>query len=137
MGVTAPFRDPFVELPRAVFESLQAIGEGAVARAQRAAHAAVAPVLRPDRRASLFSERWIRRVHERYGWHWAELRRYEDRKEMRVLAGLDCGHMQSYVVDERAVSVARGLVDEIELLDRVVDRTERSCQCVRRAEPPA
>ena len=40
--MAAPFRDLFVELPRAVFDSLQAIGEGAIAQAHQAARDAVA-----------------------------------------------------------------------------------------------
>lgn len=127
-----PFRDLFVELPAAVFEALQAIGEAAVVKAGAPA---VARLPRPDRRDSLFTERWIRRVHERYGWHWAELRRHESTEEMQILAALDCGHLQVYIADRRAVALVRGPVDEIELLDRIVDRTERGCQCVRRPEP--
>lgn len=128
----APFRDLFVELPRAVFESLQAIGGGAIARAREQTHAAVAPP--PRRRASLFEERHIRLVLARYGWRSAGLIRRETVSELQISALLDCGHRQSYRVDEIAILRACNPVDELELLDRVVDRTERICQCVRRAE---
>lgn len=126
----APFRGLFVELPAAVFEALQGIGEAAIS-ARQTAQTAAPP---PRQRETLFSERWIRRVHSRYGWHWAQLQRREDDRTMRILAELDCGHLQSYSVDERSVALVRGPADEIALLDRIVDTTERRCLCVQRPE---
>lgn len=122
----APFRDLFVELPAAVFESLQAIGEAAVVKAQRPAPTKAPP------RPTLFADHHIRLVLSRYGWRRAETRRIEHEATTYVLAELDCGHGQMYPVDERSILLAGSPAGEIELLDRVVERTPRRCYCVRR-----
>jgi len=132
VGVSgAPFRDLFVELPAAVFEAMRDLGEAfeAAVVAQAAAVAQVAqPTVRPERRH-------IQLVSARYGWRAVELVRHEARLELQIVAELECGHRQCYTIDELAIVRAHNPVAEIELLDHVVDRTERGCQCVLRPHP--
>lgn len=139
--MSAPFRELFVELPRAVFEVLRGIGEealrgaGGVANMDSAADmfkAAYAP--RPQR-SSLFSHRCIRLVLQRYNnWTHAEIERAVDEDALDLVVFPECPHWQRYRFHASEIAACRGPEDEIDLLDRVVGSTERRCYCVQREE---
>jgi hypothetical protein len=128
----APFRDLFVELPRALFETIKGIGEHAIRRAQ--APGSMAHLYKQAYPASarvyLASDRYIRLVFERYGWRSATVVRLELGRETEINVKLSCGHRASYVVDE-IEQVRTERCDEIALLDRIVDETGTRCSCVR------
>jgi hypothetical protein len=137
--VSAPFRELFVELPTAVFETLRAIGEGAVEKARTGDYAYMfkthyVPRPAPARRASLFESRHTRLIAHRYGWIDAELRKMIDRDSLQLGVILNCGHLQRYEVNELSILRCSSAADEVALLDSVVDGTLRGCSCVQR--PP-
>lgn len=128
--IAAPFRELFIELPRAVFDALQAIGEGAIKQAevQRDVERELSA---PARRPSTI-DAYVQFVAHRFGWRRAETRRIEHEATTYILAELDCGHGQKYAVDELSVARCRGPAEEIDLLDRIVEDTPRRCYCVER-----
>lgn len=118
-----PFRDLFVELPRAVFDAMHAWGEAVIVKAQTPTP--VVPVVRIPTvldRTTLLS--W------RYGWRRAETQRVESDRATEISALLECGHWQRYVVTDKIV--AFGPPEQIDIVDRVVDSTPRDCYCVQR-----
>lgn len=127
-----PFRDLFIELPRAVFEVLQGIGEAVVADALRspATNRAAAP--RPQRSSSLFSDRHIRLVLQRYDWTHAELERAVADDTLVLVVQRECLHWQRYKFHANEIAACHAPREEVELLDRVVERTNRRCYCVQR-----
>lgn len=133
MSVTAaPFRELFIELPRAVFEVLHGLGEAVVADALRspATNRAAAP--RPQRSSSLFSDRHIRLVLQRYDWTHAELERAIDDDALVLVVQRECLHWQRYKFHANEIAACHAPREEVELLDRVVERTDRQCYCVQR-----
>lgn len=124
------FRDLFAELPRALFESLQAIGEAAV---ERASASTLTTAIPPPFE---WLEKLGRLMCEFYGWR--EFRRVEvnQLEQERVLVvRLDCRHIQRYRLDEfsllRAPAMSAGLVD---LVCSTIESTPRACQCVQRPQ---
>ena len=131
------FRDLFIELPRAVFDALQAIGEGAVAKAGGVADMssmayAMKTAYRPTRvRATDCVDALMRR----YGWVKAETRMMASLAETYIIAELECGHRMLYELDDRELLLCASPAEEIKIIDRVIDRKPRRCSCVMR--PPA
>lgn len=119
---SSPFRDLFVELPRAVFDALHAWGEAVIVKAQQ-----------PEpRRPSLFAGKCINVVLARYNWRRAETRRIEHECTTYVLAELDCGHGMMYPISDQTIALADNPYDEIKILDDAIDRTPKRCYCVQK-----
>lgn len=138
--MSAPFRELFAELPRALFESLQAIDWDAAAAAHRG-HG----VRRPDALAHSFksdyrptprlvSQDYVRHVFARYGWTDAEVRRCPAITQTELIAWLACGHRVVYRIDEIELHRTANAQGELALLDRLVDREPRRCCCVPRPD---
>ena len=128
----ALFRELFIELPRAVFDALQAIGEGAIKQAevQRDARAASAISYRSPSAV----EAYVRWAMRRFGWRRAETRRIAHEAMTYIVVELRCGHGQKYDVDEASIMRCRGAAEEIDLLDGIVENTPRRCYCVEPEE---
>lgn len=120
------FRDLFVELPRAVFESLQAIGEAAVTRAQ-------ATTVTPPRSTFGWLASTGRVLAEYYGWL-EVIRTERDPLDhyITLVVRLDCLHAQRYRFDELSMLRAGTQASMIDLVCEVIEHTERHCQCVQR-----
>lgn len=124
---SAPFRDLFVELPRAVFESLHAWGEAVIVKAQT-------PPPRPSLRIPTVVDR-LYLVCERYGWTEARSQRVAECCQMEIWARRSCCHWQRYLVDDLALRLAgHEAAEQLAVLDSIVDRTPRNCYCVQ-SEP--
>lgn len=124
MSASAPFRDLFVELPRAVFDALHAWGEAAIVKAQ-------APVpVAPFRIGPPTALSYPTILSARYGWRQCDSWRVEYECRTTIEAVLNCGHRQRYYVTDHLA--ANGPHDQIAIIDRVVDNTPRDCCCVQR-----
>lgn len=124
----APFRELFVELPRALFESLQAIGEAAVQRARANAGGPKSPHSSFD---------WLNKAARVLAYHygWFEVIRIE--REMldhysTLVVRLDCMHAQRYRFDELAMLLAANQADVANLVCNIIETTEQNCYCVQR-----
>lgn len=129
--MTSPFRELFVELPRALFDALQAIGEGAIKQAE-VKRDAERRLAEPAAKPSLI-DAYVKWTMGRFGWRRAETRRIAHETTTYILAELDCGHGQKYDVDESRMMRCRGAAEEVDLLDRIVADTPRRCYCVERS----
>jgi hypothetical protein len=132
-------RDLIAELPSTLLDVIDGIFSAAVAEALPSVTpmpvAQPMPVVQPDpihrrRDPRLISADHVRLVLERYGWRDVELYRRAAEPIADLRAVLSCGHRQLYTLNERDIAACREHDAEIALLDRVVDGTERSCQCM-------
>lgn len=123
---SAPFRDLFVELPRAVFDALQAWGEAVIVKAQQPA-----PAPRPRTPTALDRTTLLA---WRYGWREAESWRNPWDCTTEIVALLQCGHRQRYTIEDRAFLAEPGPAWQLHVIDRVVDNTPRDCYCVLRCQ---
>lgn len=125
MSEVTPFRELFVELPRAVFETLQAIGEAMVVK-QREFQSPRVPAYRQPWWLSVSIGRLL--AHR---WNVAEvwLSRREDRNAIQVDARRYCGHLARGELDERRLHLA-AMSECVTALDEAFDSSERSCQCM-------
>lgn len=119
------FRDLFVELPRALFDALQAIGEAAVERARPPIAATPPPFA--------WFDRFVAALRHHYGWReFLRVECHEAECWRALVVRLSCGHVQRYMLDElamlRAPSASAALVD---LVCSAIENTERHCQCVQ------
>jgi hypothetical protein len=133
----APFRELFVELPRAVFETLQGIGEEAVRRAGGMEH--VLGTLYPARPPTLLDvvqSEAGQALCGRYGWRGFEVRRLADRYETRLVVERSCGHRTACDLWDEVLLAPRTARDALVLTDALDehDRTGRRCYCVQREE---
>jgi hypothetical protein len=132
--MSSPFRELFVELPRAVFESLQAIGEGAVAKAKGSGgsldHSSMAHMYKTlyGIDADMF-ESVKRHICKRYGWHRFEMRRLETCAKTCIVAEFPCGHRRLIEIDDQTFLAAP--TSFVDALDRDAERGRR-CYCVQR-----
>ncbi|MGN6107245.1 MAG: hypothetical protein ACTHU0_19210 [Kofleriaceae bacterium] len=127
---SAPFRDLFAELPRALFETLRGIGEAAVALAESRASAST-----PGRRSQLsaLSEALqtgtlATAICQRYGWSSLEVSRHPSDAALLLCATLPCGHRLGWLrVDEQLLEDAGnpGMV----LLRQLDDLARHSPKC--------
>lgn len=127
MSNAAPLRELFVELPLAVFETLQAIGEAMIAK-QREFQSPRAPAYHQP---WYLTEPIAKALANR--WNVAEVRlvRRADRDAIQVETRRRCGHLTRGVIDERVLHLAVLPSTEcVELPDEVFDSSERSCQCM-------
>lgn len=123
----APFRDLFVELPAAVFEILQSIGNEAARRALPPQPVNPPPTSNLDRIDN------AGRALARY-MGWREVIRTE-RVQFEcwtdILVRLDCGHIQRYRLDD--LVLLRSIGSEwADCTLTTIENTERACQCVQR-----
>lgn len=127
------FREMFVELPRAVLEALQGIGEQAVRKAQ-AYKAPEQTRSRTPTLADLFTH-VAGILRERYGWRRAVCVRLADRCSYEITALLSCGHLHRIEIEEELFLHARGGADAADALFDRLDRVrrQRSCTCIPRA----
>lgn len=125
----APFRELFVELPRAVFESLQAVAEAAVVKARLPARRPIATSV-PDR---LISERAISYViTERYKIQLLSCRRSPIDHLTQIVAQMECGHSVRLDVYDNWLLTYHGVAGVIDVLDLAWRHAERKCSCVLR-----
>jgi hypothetical protein len=125
--VSAPFRELFAELPRAVFETLQAIGEEAVARAK--------PLYAQPTPAPIWRSGWFcAAMRSRYGWPHLVINLSVVREETEWHALLPCRHLFVMFVDAPTFVAMRALQDLVGAIDRIVEQTERRCYCVARPD---
>jgi hypothetical protein len=126
----SPFRDLFVELPRALFDALQGIGEQAVRNAQKPT-----PHHRPSI-ASTFTDatngKWLADwLCERFGWTHVEVWRSAADRNVMFMVGMGCGHNTEFSVSEMLLeSIPQtGIAD---LISDCWDHADRGCFCVQR-----
>lgn len=132
----APFRELFVELPRALFESLQAIGEAAVERAKGDTTSLLKDLYPAPRLWFAWLEPAARALGEFYGWR-EVIRTERDPLDhyITLVVRLGCGHRQRYRIDELSMLRADHAASRIDLICDIIERTERPCQCVQRPSP--
>lgn len=133
--MSAPFRDLFIELPRAVIETLQGIGEEAVRKEH---HRQYAPQIEaPTMRAALRSPTVLRCLCERYGWESMEVSRSAECQTTRLWPWWPCGHRQLFELPD-ALLMAMGRAGIEGLLDDLDRQSEagRRCYCVQRDSTP-
>lgn len=129
MSEAAPFRELFVELPRAIFEALQGMAEVAVHRAEDAQRA---PLSR-GQSATETLKVFVAAVRDRYGWQRTVVERAPYDAAWLITVKLACGHLHRISIDEHwwhslsKYDLAPAFVDR---LDREADH--RSCTCVAR-----
>lgn len=127
-----PFRDLFVELPRAVFETLQAIGEAAVEKARRTplTLATMSHVLKTAyRRHPVFDS--IAILCRRHGWRRCVSTRRAATAEIEVAVTRGCGHTSRLIVDEVAMAAVPDAADHLSRLFEGHDQRGRGCFCVQ------
>lgn len=132
--MSAPFRDLFVELPRAVFETLQAIGEQAVRGAGGVADMNSSAFLfksayAPPRQNPWLTDFAARALAQRYGFRELELRRAAHANEVIGYAIRSCGHRASFRVSEIALAIGVR-AEVIDVFDAAADAAERECCCM-------
>lgn len=122
----APFRDLFVELPAAVFESLQAFAEALLVRASE-------PAPPPAYKPPWWRTEYVwRRLAARWGVAEVEIRRRAGELRVAIVFRRRCGHGGRGEMNELAL-VKCDLPGAIAALDRAFDNAERDCCCM---EPP-
>lgn len=130
------FRDLFIELPRAVFDALRAIGEGAVAKAGGVADmSGMAPAVKAAYayQPPLWASAWLwGRLAARYGAEAVEMRRYPQQLMVEMAIRPRCGHPAYSAIDERSLHVAP-MSDLLDVIDEAYDRAERGCYCMARS----
>jgi hypothetical protein len=134
--VSAPFRDLFVELPRAVFEVLQGIGERAASDGLAQMHRDLYPARREPRLLTFLRNAEMRRLlAERYGWREIgepALAVADDGVDLVIRRA--CGHRSRVRLDGRIFDELRprAAIDELDRhLFRFHERGRR-CYCVPR-----
>lgn len=115
----APFRELFVELPRAVFETLQGIGEQAVRKASEPPRRSTFGTIELNDAAQM--------ICRRYGWRNCEVVRCAASRDFEIGVRLLCGHQLRYVIDDYALASAAHTIDAI---DSAVQENPRFCHCV-------
>lgn len=131
------FRELFIELPRAVFETLQGIGEAAVRAAEPVPSTSTAFV-RPSAVSLLlnsFEEGSSLNAHmaERLGWRKFTLMRSAMREEIEVRAVRWCGHRVKGFIDEMGLHASPFAPGAF--LDALAGISEcRWCTCMRRED---
>lgn len=126
-----PFRDLFVELPRAVFEALQGIGEAAVTRATERMRR---PIGRRWTAGDVLREQLVgNHLRSRYGWQSFEAKRLPDRCETRIYVWLGCHHRHVIdLPDQLLEHTGRPAFEAmLDALDREAEQARR-CYCVQR-----
>jgi hypothetical protein len=122
----APFRDLFVDLPAALFETLKGIATEAVRRAKVDSY----PPGNVERVSTLFdSAQYGRLLCERYGWLNAEMTRSPYDRTTEIGVRWPCKHSAVIVVQDNVLESATDVVDA---LDHVTARHGRPCQCMQR-----
>lgn len=125
----APFRELFVELPRALFETLQGIGEAAVAKATTTTTAG--QTLGATRMA--YDDGAIARwLCQRFGWVSVTTQRSPALRETHFCARMPCRHWHVIPVDDQVLydSMPGAFIDAI---DAYQEDYPRSCYCTPRA----
>lgn len=134
---SAPFRELFVELPRALFETLQGIGEQAVRNAP--SPALLRDLYPTPRRTFVDTLREPSVGHilcHRFGWGSVSVIRAATEPAVDFRVFLACGHRHRIRVSEMALEDAASPVDvTLRALERGM--LVRSCYCVQREEPRA
>lgn len=122
----APFRDLFVELPRALFETLQGIGEAAIKKAGTPpSPGPLAAAWKPP----WWRTEWLwRRLAERWGITALEIGRNATMQTVYLAFRRRCGHCGRGELDERALAIANS--NGLDALDRAFDDAERECYCM-------
>lgn len=131
-------RDLFVELPRALFESLQAVAEAKVRRADAAQKVEAKTVTNQTRRQRLtildHLPKFAAAAFGHLGFRSATSRRREDRYIMEIVAELTCGHHEVYELTDQAIAVSCGadVARQIAIVERAIAARPRGCQCMFR-----
>lgn len=131
MPAETGFRDLFVELPLAVFEALQGIGEAAVHEAQRK------QTERQVRLSALCSpygellQYAVRTIGYGLGWCETAVYRSDMTTALTVRVRLGCGHVHRFEIDELRLAFAPN--KSACVIDAVYEHAdERSCCCIPR-----
>ena len=128
--MSATFRDLFVELPLALFETLQGIGEQAVRDAQPQE-----PYRKPSASSvfisavnNAFLGDWL---CERFGWKSVEVWRCAVSRDTEFGVRLHCGHQCSFPISDMSIEGT----PTIQIADLIADAwnsSGRACYCVPR-----
>ncbi len=128
--MSAPFRDLFVELPRAIFEALQGIGEQAVRNARPPT-----PHHRPSAAFSLMEAtngKWLADwLCERFGWKRIEMWRSARDRDLMLMVRLECGHNTEFPISESSLELAHP-TNIVDLIADCWEQAGRGCRCVVR-----
>ena len=128
--MSAPFRDLFVELPLALFETLQGIGEQAV----RNAHPQE-PYCKPSASSAFIdavNNAFLGdRLCERFGWKSVEVWRSAVTRDTEFGVSLHCGHRCSFPIPDRLIE-ATPTIQIADLIADAWDSGGRACYCVPR-----
>jgi hypothetical protein len=120
----APFRDLFVELPLAVFEALQAIGEGAAAKAGGGSldTTSLAPTFKssyPSNLSFLHDVGIGALLCQRYDWAKCAISRSAVEPAVDFRVTFLCGHRRRFSIDEMKLEVdvhqATALIDALDV----------------------
>lgn len=136
--MSGPFRELFVELPSALFEVLQAIGEEA---ARRSGGIDASYMFKRTYGPRTYGANpWLtdfaaRALASRYGFRRIEMSRSAANVEVYGRAIQGCGHEARFWVDELALHL--DLSSALEAIDRAVELAGRGCYCVERTEDTA
>lgn len=121
-----PFRDLFIALPEALFETLQAIGDEAI-------RLGLVPPTRPPFVDALGADSIASVLCEQFGWARVHVGRDPCNRSIAFGVKHHCGHWHRFDIEEHALHLcARPVLDQI-AAER--DRNPRSCYCTPREAP--